>query len=78
MGLPMATNLLNKMDDDTTFNVYDVVEEAVQKFVEAGKERVKGCTDSKEVADKSVCHAHINVEYLLRVAIRPCRLLTHD
>ena len=50
----MATNLLNKMDKSTTFYVFDVVEEFVKKFVEAGDGRVKACASSKEVADKSV------------------------
>ncbi len=54
MGLPMATNLVKKMDKSTVFYVYDVVEESVKKFVEAGEGRVTACSSSKEVADKSV------------------------
>ena len=59
MGLPMAANLLKKMGDDTKFYVYDVVKDSVEKFVEQGKGQVKECASSKEVADKSVCHAPI-------------------
>ena len=54
MGLPMATNLLKKMDQQTTFYVFDVVEESIKKLVDAGEGRVKACKSSKEVADKSV------------------------
>lgn len=55
MGLPMAKNLVKKMDKQTTFYVFDVVEESIKKLVEAGEGRVKACGSSKEVADKSVC-----------------------
>lgn len=55
MGLPMATNLLKKMDKSTTFYVFDVVEESIKKSVDAGEGRVKACASSKEVSDKSVC-----------------------
>jgi hypothetical protein len=55
MGLPMVTNLLKKMDKSTTFYVFDVLKESVEEFVEAGEGRVKACSSSKEVADKSVC-----------------------
>lgn len=55
MGLPMAKNLVKKMDKQTTFYVFDVVEESIKKLVEAGEGRVKACGNSKEVADKSVC-----------------------
>ena len=64
MGLPMATNLVKKMDKSTTFYVYDVVEEAVMKFVEAGEGRVKACASSKEVADKSVCEQCLPINIL--------------
>jgi len=57
MGYPMAGNLLKKMSDDTEFYVYDVVQESIDKFVKEGNGRVHACTSSKEVADKSVCHA---------------------
>ena len=57
MGLPMAINLLKKTDEQTTFYVYDVVKESIDKFVEEGRGRVNACASSKEVADKSVCHA---------------------
>ena len=54
MGFPMATNLLKKMDKATIFYVFDVSKESMEKFVEAGEGRVKACSSSKEVADKSV------------------------
>ena len=56
MGLPMATNLLKKMDPDTKFYVYDVVQESIDSFVnlKAAKGRVEACKNSREVADKSV------------------------
>lgn len=61
MGLPMATNLLNKTDNDTQIFVYDVVQDAIDKLVEKGQSRVKACSSSKEVADKSVSpYPHIN------------------
>jgi 3-hydroxyisobutyrate dehydrogenase len=55
MGLPMATNLLNKTSANTKLYVYDVVQEAIDKLVEQGKGKVEACGSSKEVADKSVC-----------------------
>ena len=61
MGLPMATNLLNKMDKSTTFYVFDVMDESVKKFVEAGEGRVKACASSKFVADKSVREQNFSI-----------------
>lgn len=52
----MATNLLNKMDSDTQFHVYDVSQELVDKLIREGNGRVHACGSSKEVADKCVCH----------------------
>jgi 3-hydroxyisobutyrate dehydrogenase len=63
MGLPMATNLVKKIDKSTIFYVYDVMEESVKKFVEAGEGRVKACASSKEVADKSVCEQMSPLQY---------------
>ena len=57
MGLPMARNLIKKTTKETTLYVYDVVEHAVKQLVEEGNGRVQACQSSKEVADKSVCHA---------------------
>ena len=57
MGFPMARNLLNKMDSTTRFYVYDVQQDAIEKFEKQGEGRVHPCNSSKEVADKSVCHA---------------------
>ena len=34
MGYPMATNLIKKMDKDTHFYIYDVVQESVDPTVE--------------------------------------------
>jgi len=56
MGYPMAANLLKKMPD-ADFYVYDVVQESIDKFVKDGNGRVQACASSKDVADKSVCHA---------------------
>ncbi|KAI7499638.1 hypothetical protein KC367_g4343 [Hortaea werneckii] len=53
MGLPMARNLLKKMDDDTQFFVFDVVQESIDTFVADGNGRVHACSSSREVADKS-------------------------
>lgn len=55
MGLPMARNLLKKMDSTTHFYVYDVVQENIEAFVKEGEGSVHSCGSSKEVADKSVC-----------------------
>ncbi|KAK5674966.1 hypothetical protein LTS10_012378 [Elasticomyces elasticus] len=53
MGLPMATNLVNKTSGDTQLYVYDVVQESIDKLVEEGGGKVHACGSSKEVADKS-------------------------
>lgn len=57
MGLPMARNMLRKMDTDTQFFVYDVIQDSIDAFVEDGQGRVHACGSSKEVADKSVRYA---------------------
>lgn len=54
MGYPMAGNLLKKLSSDTHFYVYDVLPEALEKFVKDGDGRVDACATSREVADKSV------------------------
>lgn len=54
MGDPMARNLLKKMHPDTKFFVYDVIPEAIEKFVQEGQGRVVACRNSREVAEKSV------------------------
>jgi len=56
MGLPMARNLVEKMDPDTEFYVFDVVQDSIDRIVGDGKGEVHACESSKEVADKSVCH----------------------
>ncbi|KXL47601.1 hypothetical protein M433DRAFT_63996 [Acidomyces richmondensis BFW] len=53
MGYPMAGNLLKKLSSDTHFYVYDVLPEALEKFVKDGDGRVDACATSREVADKS-------------------------
>ena len=55
MGLPMAGNLLKKMDPATHFYVYDVVQQNIEAFVNEEEGRIHSCGSSKEVADKSVC-----------------------
>jgi 3-hydroxyisobutyrate dehydrogenase len=55
MGLPMVRNMLAKMESDTDFYVYDVIQESIDKLVQEGQERVHACSSSKEVADNSVC-----------------------
>ena len=55
MGLPMLRNLLGKMENETQFHVYDVVQESIDDIVEEGQGRVHACSSSKEVADRSVC-----------------------
>ena len=56
MGYPMASNLLKKLPE-TELYVFDVVQESIDKIVKDGNGRVHACKSSKEVADKSVCHA---------------------
>lgn len=53
----MAQNLLKKMETDTHFFVYDVIQESVDAFVEEGQGRAHACGSSKEVADNSVSHS---------------------
>ncbi|KAK5135674.1 hypothetical protein LTR08_004975 [Meristemomyces frigidus] len=52
MGYPMATNLLQKLPH-TEFYVFDVMQDALDTFVQAGAGRVHACASSKEVADES-------------------------
>jgi 3-hydroxyisobutyrate dehydrogenase len=54
MGLPMVRNLLGKMENETQFYVYDVIQKSIDDFVEEGQGRVHACSSSKEVADLSV------------------------
>jgi 3-hydroxyisobutyrate dehydrogenase len=63
MGYPMATNLLKKLDNTTQFYVFDVAKDLVDRFVNDGEGRVYACQSSKEVADKSVCHAFLPSQY---------------
>jgi 3-hydroxyisobutyrate dehydrogenase len=56
MGLPMVRNMLAKMENDTQFYIYDVIQKSIDEFVQDGQGRVHACSSSKEVADDSVCH----------------------
>ena len=58
MGLPMIRNLLEKMEKETQFYIYDVVQKSMDDFVEEGQGRVHACSSSKEVADVSVTLPH--------------------
>jgi len=58
MGLPMSRNLLGRMDNETQFYIYDVVQKSIDDFVEEGQGRVHACSSSKEVADRSVCYTN--------------------
>lgn len=53
MGYPMAKNLVSKLDADTHFYVYDVVQENMHSFVKEDETRVHACGSSKEVTDQS-------------------------
>ncbi|KAK6429739.1 hypothetical protein LTR95_014113 [Oleoguttula sp. CCFEE 5521] len=53
MGLPMARNLLQKMDSETHFYVFDVSADSMRQLVDEGQNRVHACSSSKDVADKS-------------------------
>jgi hypothetical protein len=54
MGGPMLSNLVGKMEIETQFYVYDVVQKSIDDIVEEGRGRVHACGSSKEVADSSV------------------------
>jgi 3-hydroxyisobutyrate dehydrogenase len=56
MGLPMVRNMLAKMESNTQFYVYDVIQKSIDEFVQDGQGQVHACSSSKEVADNSVCH----------------------
>ncbi|OQO02379.1 hypothetical protein B0A48_11933 [Cryoendolithus antarcticus] len=53
MGLPMARNLLQKLDSETQFYVFDVSADSMGQLVDEGANRVHACSSSKDVADKS-------------------------
>ena len=55
MGGPMLRNLLGKMERETQFYVYDVVQKSIDDLIAEGQGRVHACNSSKEVADHSVC-----------------------
>lgn len=55
MGDPMARNLLTKTSSDTQIFVYDVISQAIERFVQEGGGRVVACRSSREVAEKAVC-----------------------
>ena len=75
MGFPMASNLLKKTSEDTQLYVYDVVQDSIDKLVKQGNGRVHACGSSKEVTDKSVCHAHnFRLSILARTKTDSCSL----
>ncbi|KAF2722999.1 hypothetical protein K431DRAFT_244130 [Polychaeton citri CBS 116435] len=53
MGLPMITNLLEKMDDEVEFYVHDILPELTQKVIDKGNGRIHKCKNAREVADRS-------------------------
>ena len=61
MGWPMAKNLRQKLPQETTLYVYDVIQTLVKEFVgdqdprgKSGECRVCPCESSREVTEKSV------------------------
>ena len=54
MGYPMVENMVKKLSPSVKIYVFDVSEEAVKKICSENKDRVFGCSNSKEVAQKSV------------------------
>ena len=58
MGMPMVRNLLAKMETDSQFYVYDVVQDSIDDLVKDGQGRVHACSSAKDVADNSVRQLH--------------------
>lgn len=61
MGWPMAASLRQKLPQETTLYVYDVIQSLVKEFVDdpdgkSGSCQVSSCESSHEVADKSVSY----------------------
>lgn len=54
MGYPMVENMVKKLPSSVKIYVFDVSEQAVKKISSEHKERVFPCSNSKEVARKSV------------------------
>ncbi|PYI24927.1 hypothetical protein BP00DRAFT_452603, partial [Aspergillus indologenus CBS 114.80] len=48
MGYPMALNLLKKLTTKKRLHVYDVSNEAVEKLMAEGQERVSRCGSARE------------------------------
>jgi 3-hydroxyisobutyrate dehydrogenase len=59
MGIPMVENLIKKLPSSTKIYVYDVSEQAVKKIESENKGKVHACSNSKEVAEKSVFSSSI-------------------
>jgi 3-hydroxyisobutyrate dehydrogenase-like beta-hydroxyacid dehydrogenase len=55
MGIPMVENLTKKLPSSTKIYVYDVSEQALKKIEAENKGKVHACSNSKEVAENSVC-----------------------
>jgi hypothetical protein len=73
MGLPMLRNLLGKMENETQFYVYDVVQKSIDDIVEDGQGRVHACSSSKEVADRSVCYTNRKLSSVSQNHLLTCR-----
>ena len=54
MGYPMAENLIKKLPPSVKLYVFDVAKDVVETIAASHKDRVYSCSDSKEVAEKSV------------------------
>lgn len=55
MGLPMVRNLIRKTPETTKFFVYDVLDDAMEKFCEEYSTRATAMKNSREVAEQAVC-----------------------
>lgn len=54
MGLPMATNLVNKLPKHISFMIFDLASDPVNQLCALDKSRVHACGSCREVAKKSV------------------------
>lgn len=54
MGLPMATNLANKLPEETRIHVYDISKASIKQIRQDCPEKVQEATSAKDVADNSV------------------------
>jgi len=65
MGLPMAENLIKKTPETTKFFVYDVVEDALNKFCNEHLTRAQAMRSSREVAEKAVCTEFLSITSMI-------------